>query len=168
MSRRPVVDIALGVALGMTFWACTHPPSQPANPEPLYPPANRNGDPIFAVFFNRVPCSSCKGPIGPASKVKVELVLYADRETRAPTTYRLGRVYAARSADDRNVNEGTWTIKRGAKSCPQAPVYELDAKAPAEFRSYLLLSDDVLFLLDQQGNPRIGNGFFAYTLNRTR
>lgn len=128
-----------------------------------YPAANENGDPVIAVFFNRLPCSDAG-----CNKLKFELGFYKDQKTQAPTTYKLARVYVAKNPEDRIVNEGTWTITRGTKLDPQATVYQPDANAPEEFRSYLVVSEDILFILDREKQPRVGDGFYIYTLNRIR
>lgn len=166
--RRIIFSIIAWVVITGAVWLVTGCSFEetPANVPPWYPATNENGDPIFAVFFNRLPCPDCKMPPGPPSKIKFQLVLYKDRETQAPTTYKMARVYAAQGPTDRIINEGTWTITQGTKSDPQAIVYQLDANAPDEFRSYLVISDDILFILDQEQQPRVGNGFYSYTLNR--
>lgn len=132
----------------------------PSVPQAWYPPVNARGDPVFAVFESRIPCADCE-------KIKFALALYRDRDTQAPTTYRLARVYVG-NGNDRTVNEGTWSITRGAKPDPQAVVYRLDAAAPAEFRSFWAIGQDILFILDQDGGPRVGNAGYGYALNRTR
>ena len=128
--------------------------------EPWYPVVNKNGDPVFAVFESRIPCAECE-------KIKFALALYRNRETKAPTMYKMARVYVAKG-NDRTVNEGTWTITRGTKLDPQAVVYQLDSNAPREFRSYWAIGQDILFILDQDMNPRVGDAGYGYALNKTR
>ena len=136
---------------------------------PWYPSTNEAGDTIFAVYSNRIPCAECDLEPGPASKIKVELVLYGDPATGEPTTYALARVYpGADGPEDRMETFGTWTITQGAGSDPDDPVYLLDANSPQQFRRYLVLSEDILFILDDDGYPLPGDGFYSYTLNRTR
>lgn len=130
----------------------------PPTIEPWYPAVNEHSDPVFAVFESRIPCADCE-------KIKFALALYRNRETKAPTTYKLARVYVAKG-DDRTINEGTWTITHGTKLDPQAVVYQLDANAPQEFRSYWLISQDILFILDQDMNPRVGDAGYSYALNK--
>ncbi|MFO1349930.1 MAG: copper resistance protein NlpE N-terminal domain-containing protein [Gammaproteobacteria bacterium] len=129
--------------------------------EPWYPTVNENGDPVFAVFESRIPCADCQ-------KIKFALALYRDPKTKAPTTYKLARVYVARSPEDRMVNEGHWMIKHGTRLNPQATVYQLDANAPSEFRWFWAIGEDILFILDQDLNPRVGTAGYGYALNKIR
>jgi NlpE-like protein len=164
-----LASMCLCLLLLSVLTGCIYPQATPTLPPPWYPAENEAGDPIFAVFSNRVPCAECDLPLGPSSKIKVELVLYADAETQEPTTYALARVYpGADSPADRLETYGTWTVGQGTATDSSATVYQLDANSPEEFRSYLVLSDNILFILDLEGNPRVGDGFYSYTLNRTR
>jgi hypothetical protein len=128
--------------------------------EPLYPTTNERGDPLRGVFAGRVPCGDCYA-------IKFMLVLYHAADTKAPSTYKLTRVHVGRG-NDRTVNEGTWAMAtRGVAGYPNAIVYTLDSNAPAEFRSYWAINENLLLVLDQYGNPRVGNGGFGFILNRT-
>ncbi len=133
--------------------------------EPLYPAVNKNGDPLLGSFSSRIPCGDCYG-------IKFGLVLYHDAETKAPTTYKLMRVGVGGSRgygeNDRIVNEGTWTIKRGVAGYPNGVVYELDLNAPSEYKSYWAINENLLLILDQYGNPRVGHEGFGYILNKVR
>jgi hypothetical protein len=137
------------------------------DPEPWYPPSNQAGDPVLAVYEGRVPCTD------PAKrgcdKVKLALVLYQDVRSGAPTTYRLAQVYVAEEPEgERIVAEGTWSISHGTRLDPEASVYQLDAQAPAAWRSYWAIGPDILFILDDQRVPRVGTASWSYVLNRTR
>jgi hypothetical protein len=127
--------------------------------EPLYPTVNARGDPLLGVFGSRVPCGDCFA-------VKIALVLYHAADTKMPSTYKLLRVHVGRG-NDRTVNEGTWAMTRGVAGYPNAVVYKLDANAPAEFRTYWAINDKLLLILDQYGNPRVGDEGFGFILNRT-
>jgi hypothetical protein len=132
---------------------------------PWYTATNEKGDAIFAVFNNRLPCSDC-------TTTKFEIVFYRDNKTQAPTTYKMRRVYVGvesiRSVNDDIVidTDGTWTITQGTPIYPQVKVYQLDANSPEEFRLYMALSDDVVFILDNERYPLIGDGFYSYSLNK--
>ena len=94
-------------------------------------------------------------------KVKWRLTLYKDSTTHQPTTYHL-----LGTLDRSAARQGKWAIVRGTKTDPNAVVYQLDADKP-EVSVYLLKGDDnVLFILDQQRNFRIGTIDLSYTLNR--
>lgn len=116
---------------------------------------------VLDVFDGRFPCASIhsdwKLPVrSDCEKMKWRLTLYQAPDTHQPTTYVLNRP----------AREGKWTIVRGTKNDPEAIVYQLDADKP-EVSVYLLKgSDDVLFVLDQQRNMRVGDAYLSYTLNR--
>jgi hypothetical protein len=152
---------ALCLSFLMILSGCWFPAGAPAPAaiDPWYPQSNENGDPVFAVFECRLPCDDCE-------KIKFGLALYRDRETRAPTTYMMTRVYVG-DGDDRLIDEGTWTIVRGTGLDPQAVIYRLDSNAPREFRSYWAIGQDILFILDQELIPRVGNAGYGYVLNLT-
>ena len=133
---------------------CSNSVNTPATFEPWYPPVNENGDSIFAVFESRIPCGDCQ-------TIKIGLVLYWDRETKEPTTYQMSRVYVGKG-NGRTVNEGVWTITHGTKLDPQAVVYQLDSSAPQEFQSYWAIGQDILFILDPEMNPRVGDAGYGY------
>jgi hypothetical protein len=127
---------------------------------PWYPETNERGDPVVAVFESRVPCADCQA-------TKLGVALYRDRDTKRPTTYRMVRVYVGKG-NDRLEDRGAWTEASGAAFDPRAVVYRLDAAAPAEFRSFWAIGQDILFVLDAAGGPRVGTAGFGYALNRTR
>ena len=128
----------------------------------LFRPANSSGDPLFGVFEGRAPCEE-----EDCSALKIGLALYRDDKTWVPTTYRLVRVYAGKS-DEQHASEGGWTVEGDVEGYPDSIVYALDANAPAEFRSYWAINDDLLLILGKKGRPRVGNAGFGYLLNRTR
>ncbi|GAA4454340.1 hypothetical protein GCM10023189_20650 [Nibrella saemangeumensis] len=125
-----------------------------------------SGPSVAGVFQGRFPCSEIakdwKVTVGPECiKVKWGLTLYQDPNTHEPTTYHL-RGTLNRSA----AREGKWAIVRGTKTDPNAIVYQLDSDKP-DVSVYLLKGDDnVLFILDQQRNFRVGDENLSYTLNR--
>lgn len=155
--KSPIVVVLLWITLS----GCHYSQNAPTTPPPWYPAVNENSDPIFAVFESRLPCADCE-------KIKFALVLYRDSATKAPTTYKLARVYVARSPEDRIVVDGTWAITRGTTLDPDAVVYQLDTHAPPEFRSFWAIGRDILFILDQDLRPRVGTAGYGYALNRTR
>ena len=143
----------------MILSGCSYARETPEPIEPWYPAFNENGDPVFAVFESRIPCADCE-------KIKFSLVLYRDPENNVPTTYKMARVYVAKG-DDRIINEGNWSITNGTQLDLQAVVYQLDANAPQEFQSFWAIGEDILFILDQEMNPRVGDAGYGYALNRT-
>ncbi|MGA0560144.1 hypothetical protein ACO2Q8_26010 [Larkinella sp. VNQ87] len=134
----------------------TNTPSKTYSRTPL-----AEGPTVVGTFEGRFPCAEIyrdwKMPVRPECvKLKWGLTLFQDPATHQPTTYRLNR----------NTREGTWAIVRGTKTDPNAVVYQLDSDKP-EVSIYLLKGDDnVLFVLDQERNFRVGNDYLSYTLNR--
>ena len=95
-------------------------------------------------------------------KVKWDLTLYHDPYTLSPTTYELrGTFYRER------IGEGRWAILKGAKADPSAVVYQLDPDKPQGSLFLLKADDNILFFLDKERKPMVGNSSFSYTLNRT-
>lgn len=120
-----------------------------------------NGPTVLGVFDGRFPCAEIhrdwKLPARPeCQKLKWSLALFQDPETQQPTTYSLNQ----------GKRTGKWAIVRGTPTDPEAIVYQLDSDKP-EVSVYLLKGDDdVLFVLDQQRNFRVGNAYLSYNLNR--
>lgn len=103
------------------------------------------------------------------SAIKVGLALYRNTRTGAPTTYRLARVYVASSPQGSRLElDGTWDVAQGTALDRNAAVYRLDAGAPNEFRLYWAIGRDLLFLLDDNLQPRVGTASWSCVLNRTR
>lgn len=148
-------------AIVLLVSGCAYFDKAPTTVEPWYPSVNISGDPVFAVFESRIPCS------GECQRLKFGLALYRSRSTNAPTTYKMARVYVA-EGNDRTMNEGTWTITGGTKFDPKAVVYQLDSNAPQEFSSFWAIGQDILFILDRDLSPRVGNAGYGYALNKTR
>src|SRR5437773_6375915 len=124
------------------------------------------GPTVFGVFEGRTPCKGIARamniPLHAGSiKAKWRVTLYQNPETRAQTTYKLeGSLFRSEP------REGNWTIVRGTDKDPNAPVYHLAGKE-ADSALFLLKGDDnVLFFLDQNRDPLVGNCDFSYTLNR--
>lgn len=124
------------------------------------------GPSVIGEFDGRFPCSEIakdwKYTVGPeCEKVKWALTLYQDPATHQPTVYQL-RGTLNRAA----VREGKWAIVRGTRTNPNAIVYQLDSDKP-DVSIFLLKGDDnVLFIMDQQRNLRVGTDYLSYTLNR--
>jgi hypothetical protein len=61
----------------------------------------------------------------------------------------------------------TTSVRQGVEGYPNAVVYQLDGNAPTEFMSFWAINDNLLLLLDQYGNPRVGHEGMGFLLNRT-
>lgn len=156
---------AASAAIVVTTWvlAANAPAGRTVFP-PWYPAANEGGDPAFVDFENHLPCEIDDSPVESCQRVKFGLVLYRDPESKEPTTYVMSRIRVGVS-DDREVNEGTWSIGRGTALDPEATVYRLDTGAPEGLDVYWPIGDEILFVLDEQLMPRVGDAAYGYALN---
>jgi hypothetical protein len=133
---------------------------------PWYPTQNENGNPAVVDFENHIPCvAKDDEPIESCDRIKFGLVLYRDAQTQEPTTYIMSRVHVG-IGSKRLVTKGTWKISRGTGLDAQAAVYTLDQNAPKEFRNFWPIGDDILFILDRNMLPRVGDAAYGYALNR--
>jgi hypothetical protein len=136
-----------------------------------------SGPSVFGIFEGRMPCSEIAKQLkistdADCPKLKCDLTLYRDPVTFQPTTFTLtivggGDVVKQEGGSYRKkILEGNWAIIKGIKSNPDAEVYKLKLGKPvAEF--YLMKGDEnVLFVLDENKEFRVGNEDFSYTLNR--
>jgi len=145
---------------------CTQPSRDPAQLKPWYPSSNEQGDALVAVFEGRIPCS--RPELAGCDKVKVSLALYGKGHPDPPATYKLALVYvAAEPEGSRLVVSGAASLARGTALDPLATVYRLDASAPRELQAFWLIGKDILFVLDERLNPRVGTAGWSYVLNRT-
>lgn len=159
MRTRLVTVLAIAVTLLLTGILWLGQPRQPIVFPAWYPLANADGDAAFADFENHTPCS-----VEGCDRLKLGIVLYRDAYG-APTTYIMSRVHVAVS-DERTVNTGTWSIEQGTALDPDATVYRLDTGAPAEFQLFWAIGDDILYVLDDDLTPRVGDAAYGYSLNR--
>jgi hypothetical protein len=134
------------------------------------------GPSVLGVFEGRPPCAGITKQLGitkeACEKLKCNFTFYRDPVTLQPTTYTLyiaGVGDVVKQGEDsfrRKIIEGKWTIVKGIQSNVNAEVYRLEVGKPGAY-FYLLKGDDnVLFILDENRNFRIGNERFSYTLNR--
>jgi hypothetical protein len=149
MTRQPYVAFLLPILM-----ACAE--EGPASPVPnLEPPA---GSVRFGIFEGKVPCSGCE-------RVKMRLTLHRDELDDAPTAYVLERIEVGQG-NDRLISRGTWAATAGPPTAPCATVVALDG-GPDDFSRYLLLGTNLLLVLDQDLEPRVGNEVHSFTLSRT-
>ena len=119
------------------------------------------GSSILGVFAGTSPCADIAKPllkIPPGAKcdrIKWNLTLYHHPNTLTPTTYKLNSEYGFH-VDNRtyvtkgtNVAEGKWAILRGAKTDPDAVVFQLDPDKPQIAISFLKVDPNILHLLDR-------------------
>ena len=124
------------------------------------------GSALVGVFGGRTPCrevaQQLNHPVAnDCMKLKWELTLYQDPQTRTPTTYKL-RGTLFRDYD----REGTWTVVKGRQGDPNALIFKLDPKKNGSSLLLFNADDRVLFFLHNDGSLMAGNRDFSYTLNR--
>lgn len=119
------------------------------------------------IFDGRTPCQeiSAEHPEMNASaacfKLKWKLTLNRDSITNASTTCVIRKVVDNQPQDV----TGKWTIIYGTKENPDVIIYKIETDHGAPI-SFLAGDDHVLFFLDKNGNPFVGNEHFSFTLNR--
>jgi hypothetical protein len=118
------------------------------------------------IFVGRTPCT----PVSeiyhlPVSnnciKLKWKLTLYRDPVTLLPTSYSLSRT----GHREREV-EGRWTILQGREINSKGIIYQLDPDKSDISLFFLRADENLLFFLDKEFNPLVGDHNFSYTLNK--
>jgi hypothetical protein len=137
------------------------------------------GPSVYGVFEGRPPCLETaiqlKIPIpDDCVKLKWRLVFYQDSVTLKPSAFTLVIVGGTELIEENGGSyqgrflQGKWTIAKGLKADPNAEIYSLEFDSP-KVRIYLLKGDEnVLFVLNENKEFRIGNEDFSYTLNRVK
>ena len=135
------------------------------------------GSSVFGVFEGRPPCTGIATQLNittptDCEKLKWRLTLHQDPVKLQPSGFTLlisgagDEVKQTGSSYRQILLKGKWGILKGIKSNSVAEVYKLEFDKPGtDF--YLLKGDNnVLFVLDENKEFRIGNSDFSYTLNR--
>jgi hypothetical protein len=121
-------------------------------------------DSTMGVFEGRTPCGPTAVeftgfPSRNCEKIKWRLTLYRDPSSRRPTTFSY--------EGTRTTKRGSWTIRQGTPSDPNARVFHL-APAPSDKTlSLLSVEENVLLLLDPELRVLAGDASWSYALNRT-
>jgi hypothetical protein len=116
-----------------------------------------------AVFDGRTPCREITELNGIAVraadcfKLKWRLTLNRAAATFEPTTFTIQSTFAR----EKPVT-GKWSIVKTG----DATIYRLEPDASMKPVSLLLAEDNLLFFLDSNGKPLVGNKDFSFTLNR--
>jgi hypothetical protein len=148
MCARIAIAALLATALSCGPAENTRPPS------PLSVPA---GSRLLGVFEGRVPCEGCE-------RIDVFLALFVSEQNDAPTTYLLSMAYVGTEAA-RQEKLGRWSRQTLDTS---EVVYQLGAPSPPGLAQYLVIDEEVLLVLDEELNLRVGDGAHAFALSRTR
>lgn len=120
------------------------------------------------IFDGRTPCQeiATEHPEMKASpscfKLKWKLVLNRDSVTYLPTTCVIRTIV---NNQPRDVT-GRWTIVKGTTTNAEAIIYKIHADNLAEPILLFLGDENVLFFLDKDNNPFIGNEDFSFAMNR--
>lgn len=114
------------------------------------------------VFGGRTPCAEIAAHFGitvPTGcfKLKWKLTLNRDPKTFAPTTYSLNRIDG-----ELRLVEGRWAIKDRAG----AKVYQLDPDKSDKTISLLRADENVMYFLDKNERPFVGDKEFSYTIDK--
>ena len=96
---------------------------------------------------------------------KVELVLYGRDAGRIPTSYWLGQVGVG-MGNDRLLQQGAWSTRRGLQGYPDGMVYQLDSSADPTLQYLWRVNDEIILVLDQNLRPKVGNAAWGFTLSR--
>ena len=124
------------------------------------------GADIYGIFEGRTPCTPISRQLGAATDpdcdhLKWQIILYHDTLTLAPTVFVLST-----ELFDRRPLKGKWEIadKKNTAGTLLALHYSPNRKP-----LHLLKGDDnVLFILNDNGQMLTGNADFSYTLNRVK
>ena len=115
------------------------------------------------TFDGRTPCRAFQETYRFTSecfKLKWRLILYRDQKTGKPVSYHINR-----TGSRDNLLTGSWTLKPHPRY-RQSMILQLDPDKPDKTLSLLVGDANVLFFLDKNGEPLVGNKDFSYTLNR--
>lgn len=135
------------------------------------------GPSVSGIFEGRPPCHGVAKQLKlstPADCVKLKwnLVLYQDSMTMQPTTFALiiaGVGDEIKQADGNSYRlkliKGKWAISKGIQSNAAAEIIGLEF-SPGAYLYLLKGNENVLFVLDENKEFRVGNEDFSYTLNR--
>ncbi len=147
--------VATFIAIILFMASCE---AQQIAPEPWFSKTDTNGDSVLAVYESRIPCPDCE-------RLKFALVIYGNTRTGLPSTYTMARVYVGKN-NDRLTNSGNIVVKQGTALDSTHIVYQLSTGAPSEYQLYWKVTNDILFVLDENLTPRVGDAGQGYVLNR--
>lgn len=127
---------------------------------PWYVDKNDIGDSILSVFESRVPCPDCE-------RLKIALAVYGNPKIQLPSTYAMARVYVGKN-NERIINSGKIIVRKGTSLDPSHIVYHLETGAPPEFQDFWKINDSILFVLNEDLSPKVGDAGQGYAINRVK
>lgn len=160
MKKNSILTMCMVSVLATITFFMTSCNAQEIEPPLWYPETNANGDTVLAVYESRIPCPDCE-------RLKFALVIYGNTQTSLPSTYTMARVYVGKN-NDRLTNSGNVVVKQGTSLDSMHIVYQLSSGAPSEYQLFWKVTKDVLFILDENLTPRVGDAGQGYALNRVR
>lgn len=130
----------LTMAVGFSVADCAMPRGERAGSGP---DSSRAAEPtVLSEYEGVVPCASCPG-------IRMRLKLY----TGTPL-YRLRETYLGEgAADSVRESEGQWTTVYGMEGNPDAIVYQLAPDDPERTRSFVVVNDGEIQMLDRDRKP---------------
>ncbi|HVG16859.1 MAG TPA: hypothetical protein VM935_17945 [Chitinophagaceae bacterium] len=118
------------------------------------------------VFEGRTPCSDLPGLLGlnkseACNKMKWYFLLYTDSLTGKPAYFLMGGMGYRKET----MAKGEWQIATGENG---RIIYRLHFNKWVRPLNLLKGDDNILFFIDSNGQPLVGNEDFSYTLNRKK
>lgn len=123
---------------------------------------------IQLVYDGRTPCQeiarehSEMKATSSCFKIKWKLILNRDSITYQPTTCTIRNVVDNQPRDI----SGKWEIIKGTAANPDAIIYKVKVDNLADPHLLLVGDSNVLFFLDRNNKPMVGNKDFSFTMNR--
>lgn len=120
------------------------------------------------IFDGRTPCQeiASEHPEMNAGqscfKLKWRLILSRDSITHLPTACTIRNIV---NNQPRNIS-GKWEIINGTKANPDVIIYKIQADNLAEPILLLLADENVLYFIDNNNKPFIGNEDFSFAMNK--
>jgi hypothetical protein len=141
------------------------------NLNPTSLPSNLHSQ-VVGVYEGRTPCNHVlsafyKLDAAECLLTKWRLTLFQDSLSHMPTDFKLESVYVG-TGNETHVTRGKWAASRGMGQDRQALIYELqmNPEQPEIILRFLKGDDNVLFFLDKNNHPGVGNDYASYSLNR--
>jgi hypothetical protein len=134
---------------------------------------------VFGVFEGITACSEVTKPLpqitSPCEQMIWKLTLNQDPDKLTPTTYELHSTYGLPKQGTPGLSEGAksidmagrWAIVKGAKTDPNAVVYQLNPDSQQAAVYFLKLDENIIHVLDRDLSMMVGNAAWSFTLNRT-
>jgi len=123
---------------------------------------------LQTVFDGRTPCKEIAAEHPEMNtdqscfKIKWRLILNRDSATHEPTTCTIRNIV---SNNPRNTT-GRWKVINGTETNPNLIIYKIEPDNLADPILLLVGDENVLFFLDKNKQPIIGNEDFSFTLNK--